>query len=90
MKRLSGKVILIDDQPVEKEILEIALEKLNVYVDLIYFTSAIEAFKYLKKTKDNIFIIICDMDMPKMNGLDLKRAIDADDHLKTKAVPFIF
>jgi CheY-like chemotaxis protein len=90
MEKLAGKVVLIDDQPIEKELLEIALAKLNLRVELVYFTNAIEALAYLKSTKDIIFLIISDMNMPKMNGLDLKKAIDADKKLSEKAIPFIF
>ena len=45
---------------------------------------------YMRKTKDELFLIISDMNMPKMNRLELKRAIDDDVILKKKSIPFIF
>ncbi|HXB40539.1 MAG TPA: response regulator [Bacteroidia bacterium] len=55
-----------------------------------YFDNPEAALKYLKETKDDIFLIISDMAMPKMNGLDFKKAIDNDEVLQKKSIPFIF
>ena len=34
--------------------------------------------------------MISDMNMPKMSGLEFKKAIDSDELLRTKSIPFIF
>jgi CheY-like chemotaxis protein len=90
MKKLRGKIILIDDEKFEKKILLLALKEIDAKIELEYFYDPEEALEHLKKTNDNIFLIISDMNMPKMNGLELKHAIDSDRKLKKKAVPFIF
>ena len=89
-KKLSGKIILVDDEKFEKELLDMALKDLNIHVGLRYFHRAEDAIHYLKITKEDIFIIISDVNMPGMNGLEFKRAIDNDEQLKEKAIPFIF
>jgi len=35
-------------------------------------------------------MIISDISLPRMDGLDLKKKIDADPVLKKKSIPFIF
>lgn len=90
MKKIPGKIILVDDEPYEKELLNVSLDRLGLEVDIKYFTNGLEVLDYLKTTKDDIFLIISDMDMPKMNGLELKKSIDRDPVLKKKAIPFIF
>lgn len=90
MKKLSGKIILVDDEPFEEDLLRKGLEKLHFKTELKVFRNAIDALHFLKKTDDEVFMIISDMNMPKMNGLDFKKAIDADDSLRQKSVPFIF
>lgn len=91
MKKLAGKIILVDDERYEKALLEVALEKMEWDIEIEYFSSASDALKYLKNTKDEIFIVISDMNMPKMNGLDFKKAIDNDkDGIFEKSIPFIF
>ncbi|MCE3280987.1 MAG: histidine kinase [Bacteroidetes bacterium] len=90
MKKLSGKIVLVDDHPYEKDFLKMALEELNIYADLEFFLSPETALDYLRETRDHIFLIISDMNMPKMNGLDFKKVIDSDERLRVKSVPFIF
>lgn len=90
MKKIKEKIILVDDQSVEKELLKLAIMDLGIDVDLIYFNKVEDALDYLRSTDDKIFLIISDMNMPKMNGLDFKKTIDADPLLSEKAVPFIF
>ncbi|MFL5754239.1 MAG: response regulator [Bacteroidia bacterium] len=90
MKKLRGKIILIDDEKFEKKLLLIALKELNIHADLEYFYDPEDALEYLEETDDKIFLVISDMNMPKMNGLDLKRAIDRNKKLKKRALPFIF
>jgi len=90
MKKLTGKIILVDDKKYEKQFLELALLDKGWEVKLEYFMSAVDALDYLKKTQDEIFLIISDMNMPEMNGLDFKKAIDKDLEAKQKSIPFIF
>jgi CheY-like chemotaxis protein len=90
MKKLSGKIILVDDHHFEKDFLKMALEELSIHVDLEFFTNAESALDFLRQTRENIFLIISDMNMPGLNGLDFKKAIDGDKELRTKSVPFIF
>lgn len=90
LKKLRGKIILVDDQEYEKDLLELALEEKGWSVELEYFNAAEDALAYLKNTLDNIFLIISDMDMPKMNGLEFKKEIDKNLAAHRKSVPFIF
>jgi CheY-like chemotaxis protein len=90
MKKLKGKLVLIDDEKFEKKLLSIALKELNIHLPIEYFHDPEEALRYLKKTEDDIFLIISDINMPKMNGLELKKAIDKDRSTSKKALPFIF
>lgn len=90
MKKVKGKIILVDDELYEKELLSLALRKKHWDIELEYFSSAEEALQHLKENDDEIFLIISDINMPKMNGLDFKRAIDSDKFLMTKSIPFIF
>jgi len=49
-----------------------------------------EALLYLKDTTDDIFLILSDLNMPRMDGLKLKRMIDLPPDIKIKAIPFFF
>jgi CheY-like chemotaxis protein len=90
MIKLKGKIILVDDDSYERELLESALQKRGWDARVEYFDNADDALDHLKQNSDEIFIIISDMNMPKMNGLDFKKAIDNETGLREKSIPFIF
>ena len=71
---LSGKVILIaEDVDYNYRYLEILLNK-NMDVKLIWAKSGIEAVDFIKKNPD-ISIVLMDIQLPEMNGLDATKLI---------------
>ena len=90
LKRLAGKIILVDKEKYEKALLEVALVKKFWQAEIEYFSNAEEALMYLKKTEDKVFLVISEMNLGGMNGLNFKKKIDADPILLKKAIPFIF
>jgi response regulator RpfG family c-di-GMP phosphodiesterase len=90
MNHIHGKIILIDDNSLEEELMLECVTKGHWHAEVKYFDNAEDALKYLRVTNDIIFLIICDMNMPRMSGLDLKKVIDADKSLRSKVIPFIF
>lgn len=87
---VTGKIILVDDEKYEEELLVLALREKQWNVKVEYFNNGYDALEYMKTTKDELFLVISDMNMPKMSGLELKKAIDKDKILREKSMPFIF
>ncbi len=83
-------IIIIEDDDEDRNIFQEAFTELGFKNHLVFFNSANEALTYLEETDEKAFLIICDMNLPEMSGMDLKKAINANDDLKKKAVPFIF
>ncbi len=90
MKHVKGKIILIDDSKYEKTFLQESLNDQHWEIKVEYFSSPKLALEHLKENADEIFLIISDMNMPEMSGMELKKTIDEDMFLREKAVPFIF
>ena len=90
MKRVKGKIILIDDEKYEKDLLANALRQRNWDIKVEYFNNAGDALEHLRKNAEEIFLIISDMDMPKIDGMSFKEIIDNDNYLRQKTIPFIF
>jgi CheY-like chemotaxis protein len=86
----SGPIILVEDDPDDHSIFEEALVEISVKNPLRWFISPIEAFGYLTTTEEQPFLIFCDINLPKQNGLDFKTRIDEDKYLRQKSIPFIF
>jgi CheY-like chemotaxis protein len=86
----SGPIILIEDDPDDKDVFQDILKDIKVSNPLIWFRNCDDAFAYLKTTSEKPFMIFCDVNLPGTNGIDCKRQIDEDKELRKKSIPFIF
>jgi DNA-binding NtrC family response regulator len=90
MSKLKGQIILVDDEQYEEDFLKESLDLLEYDVTVKYFNSAVDGLDYIRQTNDDIFLIISDIHLMPMSGIELKKAIDEDPMLKFKAIPFVF
>ena len=86
----SGPIILVDDDREDQELVEEVLTEMQVENKRIYFFDCLKAFDYLKTTTDKPFLILCDINLPGVNGLEFKMKIDNDSQLRAKSIPFVF
>src|SRR4051812_10197046 len=86
----SGPIIVVEDDADDEEIFKDILKELGIKNKLIWFRSCDFAFDYLKKTTGQPFIIFCDVNLPKLNGVEFKEQIDNDPQLRKKSIPFVF
>ena len=83
-------IIIIDDDEDDLELLELAFQELKIENQVVIFNNGFKFLEYMKATHNNTFLILCDMNMPVINGLELKRIISEDEDLRLKCVPFVF
>jgi CheY-like chemotaxis protein len=83
-------IIIVDDDTDDHFIFREIATKLNLGNDLIFFRNGLEALSFLRTTTLKPFIIFCDMNMPKMDGLQLRRQINHEEPLRKKSIPFVF
>lgn len=87
---IHGPIILVDDDPDDHELFTAVCKRLGVEQAVLHFSDAHELLSHLKDTGESPFIILCDINMPGMNGIELRAAIDKEDELRRKSIPFIF
>lgn len=75
---IGKKVLVVDDSKTSIQYLKKMLQKLLVDVSSAYNGS--EALEYLQQNQDTL-LLISDMNMPQMNGLELTKAIRANPKL---------
>lgn len=85
-----GPILLIDDDHDEYELIADVLKRIDVNNRLICFSNGKEALNYLKTTSDQPFLILADINMPVMGGLELRKRIQEDERLRMKSIPFVF
>jgi len=86
----NSTILIIEDDTDDKEILEDIIVSLGNTSKIVWKINGADALSYLCECNEKILIIFCDMNMPIMNGLELKRQIDADPVLRKKSIPFVF
>lgn len=87
---LNGPIIAIEDDADDQFLLKTAISELNITNTIVFFENGLQALRYLETTQDQPFLILCDINMPVMNGLELRENIDRNDYLKKKSIPFVF
>lgn len=87
---IRGPILVVDDDDDDHYILKRVCEKLGVTTPVLFFTDARKVLEHLRSTDEVPFLILSDVNMPVVNGLDLKKSIDDDPTLRSKAIPFIF
>lgn len=86
----SGPIIIIEDDFDDQELLKEVFQELKVPNLLRFFNSCIDAIDYLLTTLEKPFLIISDINLPSMTGIELKQQINNNAFLLKKSIPFIF
>jgi two-component SAPR family response regulator len=86
----SGPIIIIEDDFDDQEMLKEVFEELKVPNILRFFNSCIDAIDYLLTTIESPFLIISDINLPSMTGIELKQQINNNVFLRKKSIPFVF
>lgn len=85
-----GPIIIIEDDEDDKLIFGEVLKTINLPNEILFINDSTKAIPFLKQEHINPFIVISDINMPKMNGFELCDAIRKDPYLTKKTKPFIF
>lgn len=86
----NGPVIIIEDDHDDQEILEDIFKKLNYSNKIIFFHDGEMALDFLNKTDIIPFLILSDINMPKLDGFALRNKIKTDAALDIKCIPYLF
>ena len=83
-------IVIVDDDTDDHFIFREIAQKLKLTNEVKYFRTGPEVLHYLRTTTDCPFIIFCDINMPQMDGLALRREINSEEYLRKKSIPFVF
>jgi two-component system chemotaxis response regulator CheY len=85
---LAKKVILVDDSKTILATAQMALEDLvnSGAVELVTYQNPAELLDLLLSGSESFDMLISDINMPQMNGLDLATSLKADERFKNKPI----
>ncbi|MDP3265445.1 MAG: response regulator [Sulfuricurvum sp.] len=85
---MAKRVIIVDDSRAVIATAQLALDEIisSGVIEFKSYLNPAELLAALQSGAENFDLLISDVNMPEMNGLDLARAIKADDRYKTKPI----
>ena len=87
---MSGPIIFVEDDLDDQELLKEAILQLKIQNSYKFFNNGLEALGYLETTTEQPFIIFSDINMPLLNGMELRHTIYNNEYLREKSIPFVF
>jgi two-component system response regulator len=88
-------ILLVEDNPEDAELTIRAFKKHKITNRLIHLEDGVEALDYIfcrgkysqREINDHPKVILLDMKLPKLNGLEVLRAIKSD--IRTRTIPVV-
>lgn len=88
--KMHRDILIIEDDEDDRDILKEIFRDLGYKNNIIFFSDSTEALEYIRKPEIEPFIIISDINMPKLGGFDLRNIILEEEVLGDRDIPYIF
>jgi CheY-like chemotaxis protein len=85
-----GPVIIIEDDIDDQDLLTEIFQNLKYPNELIFFTDGQKALDFISTGNVVPFIIISDINMPKLTGFELRQKLKTDADLALRCIPYLF
>jgi DNA-binding response OmpR family regulator len=84
-----GRILLIEDDPKDVELTMMALDEYNLANEVVVASDGEQALDYLyyrgnfmRRAHDNPAVLLLDLKLPKVDGLEVLKQIKSDENLK--------
>ncbi len=86
----SYSILIVDDDEDDCFLVKDILESFSITNRIYHFTDSTKVAPFLEELSGKIFFILCDINMPKIDGFALRKKINESEILRKKAIPFLF
>lgn len=86
----TGVIIIIEDDLDDQFILEQVFDDLGYLNKRMYFQDGLTALNYLYTTSERPFIIISDVNLPLLDGFELRKKVQTDAELSLRCIPYVY
>ncbi|QHV96701.1 response regulator [Spirosoma endbachense] len=87
---LKGPIICIEDDKDDQLLIGEAIKELQLPNEVCFFIDGEAALEFLNATTKKPFLILCDTNLPIMNGIELRKRLSENEYLRRKSIPFVF
>ena len=81
---------MIEDDFDDQHLLDEIFKTLDYPNEVIFFADGFKALDYILNTDVQPFLILSDINLPKINGLELRKKIHNNEQLRVKCIPYLF
>src|ERR1041385_9062383 len=89
------KILLVEDSPDDQELIRMAIEDGHIVNEIVAVSDGVQALDYLfaretyegRDVSDTPLVILLDIKLPKVNGLEVLQQLRADP--RTKLIPVV-
>lgn len=85
-----GPIVVIEDDMDDQEILADIFLKLGFKNEICFFADGNKALEFINRTDVRPFLILSDINMPRINGFELRNKVFTNEKLHTKCIPYLF
>ncbi len=86
----NGPIIIIEDDEDDTAMFVEIFKRLTSVNEVVYFDDGIQAIEYLSANDVKPFLVISDINMPKLDGFQLRDMIHSNEQLRLKCIPYLF
>ena len=85
-----GAIVIVEDDTDDQEMFSEVFKELNYKNEIVFFNDGQEALNYLTAKTSEPFIVFSDINMPKLNGMELRTQIHENEDIRLKTIPYLF
>ena len=86
----NGPIIILEDDIDDQELLTEAFKNLKYPNELMFFVDGYRALEFLNNSDITPFLILSDINLPKLDGFALRNKIRMDAKLQLRCIPYLF
>ena len=86
----NAPILIVDADSDDRFFLQEAWKDLDFPNELLFFSDGEEVLRYLGSANTPPFLILCEVNLPKMDGFELKKKILENTEMNYKSIPFVF
>lgn len=86
----NGAIIIVEDDKDDQEMFGDVFKELKYKNEIIFFNDGQEALTYLINNSAEPFIVFSDINMPKLNGKELRKKILENEDIRLRTIPYLF
>ena len=85
----NGPIIILEDDIDDQELLTEAFKNLKYSNELMFFVDGHRALEFLNDSDITPFLILSDINLPKLDGFALRNKIRMDAKLQLRCIPYL-